>query len=99
MDPKVGLLIILGMLALFFSAVGGLLGGWVVYLVTKNYNPVIGIAGVSCVPTTAKLAQHAAHEANPFSMVLPLALGANISGVIVSAIATGVFISTVFLVK
>ena len=99
MDPKVGLLVILGMLALFFSAVGGLLGGWVVYLVTKNYNPVIGIAGVSCVPTTAKLAQHAAHEANPFAMVLPLALGANISGVIVSAIATGVFISTVFLVK
>ena len=69
------------------------------YLATKNYNPVIGIAGVSCVPTTAKLAQHAAHEANPFAMVLPLALGANISGVIVSAIATGVFISTISLVK
>ncbi len=99
LDPKVGLLIILGMVALFFSAVGGLLGGWVVYLATKNYNPVIGIAGVSCVPTTAKLAQHAAHEANPFAMVLPLALGANISGVIVSAIATGVFISTISLVK
>ena len=99
LDPKVGLLIILGMVALFFSAVGGLLGGWVVYLATKNYNPVIGIAGVSCVPTTAKLAQHAAHEANPFAMVLPLALGANISGVIVSAIATGVFISTIALVK
>ena len=97
--PKVGLLIILGMVALFFSAVGGLLGGWIVYLATKNYNPVIGIAGVSCVPTTAKLAQHAAHEANPFAMVLPLALGANISGVIVSAIATGVFISTIALVK
>ena len=99
LDPKVGLLIILGMVALFFSAVGGLLGGWIVYLATKNYNPVIGIAGVSCVPTTAKLAQHAAHEANPFAMVLPLALGANISGVIVSAIATGVFISTISLVK
>jgi len=99
MDPKVGLLIILGMLALLISAIGGLLGGWVVYLCTKNYNPVIGIAGVSCVPTTAKLAQHAAHEANPFSMILPLALGANISGVIVTAIATGVFISTVSLVK
>ena len=99
LDPKVGLLIILGMVALFFSAVGGLLGGWIVYLATKNYNPVIGIAGVSCVPTTAKLAQHAAHEANPFAMVLPLALGANISGVIVSAIATGVFISTIALVK
>ena len=99
MNPKVGILIILGMLALLVSAIGGLLGGWLVYLVTKNFNPVIGIAGVSCVPTTAKLAQYAAHEANPFSMVLPLALGANISGVIVTAIATGVFISTIGLVK
>ena len=99
MNPKVGILIILGMLALLVSAIGGLLGGWLVYLVTKNFNPVIGIAGVSCVPTTAKLAQHAAHEANPFSMILPLALGANISGVIVTAIATGVFISTLGLVK
>jgi oxaloacetate decarboxylase beta subunit len=99
MNPKVGILIILGMLALLVSAIGGLLGGWIVYLVTKNFNPVIGIAGVSCVPTTAKLAQHAAHEANPFSMILPLALGANISGVIVTAIATGVFISTLGLVK
>ncbi len=99
MNPKVGILIILGMLALLVSAIGGLLGGWLIYLVTKNYNPVIGIAGVSCVPTTAKLAQHAAHEANPFSMILPLALGANISGVIVTAIATGVFISTLGLVK
>lgn len=99
MNPKVGILIILGMLALLVSAIGGLLGGWLVYLVTKNFNPVIGIAGVSCVPTTAKLAQYAAHEANPFSMILPLALGANISGVIVTAIATGVFISTLSLVK
>ena len=99
MNPKVGILIILGMLALLVSAIGGLLGGWLVYLVTRNFNPVIGIAGVSCVPTTAKLAQHAAHEANPFSMILPLALGANISGVIVTAIATGVFISTLGLVK
>jgi len=99
MNPEVGLLVILGCLALLISAIGGILGGWLVYLVSKNYNPVIGIAGVSCVPTTAKLAQYAAKEANPYAMILPLALGANISGVIVTAIATGVFISTVGLVK
>ncbi len=99
MNPKVGILLLLGMLALGVSAIGGLVGGWMVYWFTKNYNPVIGIAGVSCVPTTAKLAQYAAHEENPLVMILPLALGANISGVIVSAITTGVFISTAFLVK
>jgi oxaloacetate decarboxylase beta subunit len=99
MNPKVGLLVVLGIVALAISAVGGLLGGWIVYFCTKNFNPTIGIAGVSCVPSTAKLAQHAAEEANPFAMILPLALGANISGVIVSAIATGVFISTISLIK
>ncbi|MCX7779753.1 MAG: Na+-transporting malonate decarboxylase, carboxybiotin decarboxylase subunit [Negativicutes bacterium] len=100
MDPKVGLLIVLGILSLAISAIGGILGGWVVYWFTRgNFNPTIGIAGVSCVPTTAKLAQYASQEANPGSMILPVALGANICGVIVTAIATGVFISTVTLVK
>lgn len=99
LNPKVAILLILGITALGISAIGGLLGGWLVYLVTKNYNPVIGIAGVSCVPTTAKLAQYAAEEENPFAMILPLAMGANICGVIVSAIATGVFVSTLFIVK
>jgi len=99
LNPKVAILLILGVTALAISAIGGLLGGWFVYLVTKNYNPVIGIAGVSCVPTTAKHAQYAAEEENPFAMILPLAMGANICGVIVSAIATGVFVSTLFIVK
>jgi carboxybiotin decarboxylase len=99
MNPEVGLLVILGCLALLISGIGGLIGGWLVYWFSSNYNPTIGIAGVSCVPSTAKLAQYAAKEANPYAMILPLALGANISGVIVTAIATGVFISTVHLVK
>lgn len=99
LDPKVSIIVILGMIALLVSGIGGLLGGWLIYWATKNYNPVIGIAGVSCVPTTAKLAQHAAEEENPFAVILPLAMGANICGVIVSAIAVGVFVSTIFLVK
>jgi oxaloacetate decarboxylase beta subunit len=99
MKPEVGVLVILGCLALLVSGIGGLIGGWIVYKFAKNFNPTIGIAGVSCVPSTAKLAQYAAVEANPCAMILPLALGANISGVIVTAIATGVFISTMHMVK
>ena len=59
---------------------------------------MIGIAGVSCVPTTAKLAQHAAAGENPFAMILPVAMGANISGVITSAIIAGIFVSTIHLI-
>lgn len=99
LNPTVIIILFLGCFALLISALGGLAGGWLIYLVTKNYNPAIGIAGVSCVPTTAKIAQKEVGYENPYAMVLPLAMGANISGVIVSAIATGVYISTIFLVK
>lgn len=98
LNPTVLTILILGILALAVSAVGGLLGGWVVYWIHKkrgeDFNPTIGIAGVSCVPTTAKLAQHAAQDENPFAMILPVAMGANISGVITSAIIAGIFVAT-----
>ena len=102
LDPVVGIVLILGILALAISAVGGLAGGWIVYLFDKRrgktFNPVVGIAGVSCVPTTTKLAQHAAEVENPFAIIIPIAMGCNIGGVIVSAIATGVFVATISLV-
>ena len=103
LNPTVLTILILGILALAVSAIGGLLGGWVMYWFHKrrgaDFNPVVGIAGVSCVPTTAKLAQHAAMEENPFAMILPVAMGANICGVFTSAIATGIFVSTIHLVS
>lgn len=99
LNPVVVTILILGILALAISGVGGLLGGWVFYYITKgNFNPVIGISGVSCVPTTAKLAQRAATKENPFAVILPIAMGANICGVITSAIIAGIFITTISLV-
>lgn len=102
LNPTVLVILALGILALALSAVGGLLGGLLMYWIHKrrgeDFNPVVGIAGVSCVPSTAKLAQHAAMDENPFAMILPAAMGANISGVITSAIAAGVFVSTIHLV-
>jgi len=99
LNPTVLVILVLGILALAISAVGGLLGGLLMYWLHKrkgeDFNPAIGIAGVSCVPTTAKLAQHAAMEENPFAMILPVAMGVNISGVITSAIAAGIFVSTI----
>lgn len=94
LDPVVLKLLLLGMLALLISALGGLAGGYILYFATgKKFNPIIGIAGVSCVPTTAKVVQKIATEANPSAIILPQALGANISGVITSAIIAAIFIS------
>jgi oxaloacetate decarboxylase beta subunit len=94
LDPKVLPLLILGITSLMLSGVGGILGGYVMYFVSGGkVNPVIGISGVSCVPTTAKVAQKIVSKDNPHSIVLPDALGANVSGVFTTAIIAGVFIN------
>ncbi|WP_312722246.1 sodium ion-translocating decarboxylase subunit beta [Mobilicoccus sp.] len=94
LNPVVLKLLVLGMLALTVSAVGGILGGYVLYFASgRKVNPVVGIAGVSCVPTTAKVAQKVAGHENPAAIVMPAALGANISGVITSAIIAGAFVA------
>lgn len=94
LEPTVLKLLLLGVLALLISALGGILGGYVLYYATgKKFNPMIGIAGVSCVPTTAKVVQKIASDANPSAIILPQALGANVSGVITSAIIAGTFVA------
>lgn len=94
LDPTVIKLLVLGMLSLLLSGIGGIIGGYVIYYIRKgNFNPTVGIAGVSCVPSTAKVAQKAASKANPASFILDYALGANICGVITTAILTGIYIT------
>lgn len=96
LDPKILKLLVLGIVALFLSGVGGIAGGYIMYFIKKgNFNPVIGIAGVSCVPTTAKVAQKIVSKDNPSSVILGEALGANISGVITSAIITGIYLTII----
>ena len=94
LNPVVLKLLVLGMLALLLSGIGGIVGGYVVYLIRgKNFNPVIGIAGVSCVPSTAKVAQKEVTKINKCAYILDYALGANICGVITTAILTGIYIT------
>jgi len=96
LNPKVLLLLILGMLALTLSGLGGLAGGLIYYKITKNkeaFNPLLGIAAVSCVPTCAKVAQKCAFQANKKAMILGFAMGPNVAGVITTAIITGIYIT------
>jgi sodium ion-translocating decarboxylase beta subunit len=94
LDAKVLPLLLLGMLSLLLSGIGGLIGGYFMYFVTGGkVNPVVGIAGVSCVPSTAKVAQKAVSEVNPQAVIMQYALGANICGVVTTAIIAGVFCS------
>ena len=94
LNPKILTLLFLGILALLISGIGGILGGYLLYFFTGGkFNPVIGIAGVSCVPSTAKVAQKEVSKVNKDSIILSYAIGANICGVITSAIIAGLFIT------
>jgi carboxybiotin decarboxylase len=93
-SPNIGPLLLLGILSLLLSGIGGIIGGYVMWFFTKGkFNPVIGIAGVSCVPSTAKVAQKIVQKDNPNAIILQYALGANISGVITTAIIAAVYVS------
>lgn len=96
LDPQVLVLLLLGMLALLLSGIGGILGGYALYFLSgRKYNPVIGIAAVSCVPTTAKVAQKEVSKANPGAIVMPHALGVSISGVITTAIMAAIYVTVI----
>jgi oxaloacetate decarboxylase beta subunit len=100
LNPKILVLLVLGIIALLFSGIGGIIGGYVMFFIKKgNFNPAIGIAGVSCVPSTAKVVQKEVSKVNPNAIVLPEALGANIMGVITTAIITGLFVTLIPMFK
>ncbi len=100
LNPKILVLLVLGIIALLFSGIGGIIGGYVMFFIKKgNFNPAIGIAGVSCVPSTAKVVQKEVSKVNPNAIVLPEALGANIMGVITTAIITGLFVTLIPMIK
>jgi len=94
LNSKVLLLLALGVIALTLSGLGGIAGGLIFRKISKEpFNPLLGIAAVSCVPTTAKVAQKCAIQVNKKAMILPFAMGPCVAGVITTAIITGVYIS------
>jgi sodium ion-translocating decarboxylase beta subunit len=99
LNGQVWKLLILGCVSLLLSGLGGLAGGMIAYKLSKGkINPLIGIAAVSCVPTTAKIAQKCAFQANKKAMILPFAMGPNVAGVITTAIVAGLFMTSIPLV-
>jgi len=92
-DPRIVLIMILGMVALLLSGIGGIIAGLIAYKLSKGkINPLIGIAAVSCVPTTAKVAQKCAFIYNKQAIILPFAMGPNVAGVITTAIIAGIYV-------
>ncbi len=90
-------IIILGLVAFAVATSAGLLMAKLMNLFLpkgKKINPLIGSAGVSAVPMAARVANKVGQAEDPSNFLLMNAMGPNVSGVIGTAIAAGVFIAT-----
>lgn len=88
-------IIVLGLFAFAIATCGGLLMAKLMNVFLKEkINPLIGSAGVSAVPMAARVSNKVGMEYDPSNFLLMHAMGPNVSGVIGTAIAAGVFIAT-----
>ena len=88
-------IIVLGLVAFAIATSGGILMAKLMNLFLKEkINPLIGSAGVSAVPMAARVSNKVGLEYDPSNFLLMHAMGPNVSGVIGTAVAAGVFIST-----
>ena len=88
-------IIVLGLIAFSFGTAAGVLCGKVMYMVTGGQvNPLIGSAGVSAVPMAARVSQKVGQSENPQNFLLMHAMGPNVAGVIGSAVAAGILMTS-----
>jgi len=84
----------LGMVAFCIGTAAGILIAKLMNKLSKTpVNPLIGAAGVSAVPMAARVVNKVGLEANPQNHLIMHAMGANVSGVIGSAVAAGVLLA------
>jgi len=92
--PATLMIIGLGALAFASATAAGVLFAKIMNLFVKEkVNPMIGAAGVSAVPMSARVVQKLASEEDPGNYLLMHAMGPNVAGVIGTAIVAGVFLS------
>ncbi len=86
----------LGLLAFVFDTAGGVLFAKFLNLFRKHkLNPMIGAAGISAFPMSARVIQKMAKEEDPYNFVLMQATSANVSGQLGSIVAGGLVITLV----
>jgi len=87
------LIFVLGCVAFGTATAGGVLFAKLMNLVAKEkVNPLIGAAGVSAVPDSARVVHMVGQAEDPGNFLLQHAMGPNVAGVIGSALAAGVFL-------
>jgi oxaloacetate decarboxylase beta subunit len=87
-------IVILGLIAFIFGTAGGVIFGKIMCVLTGGkVNPLIGSAGVSAVPMSARVSQKVGAQYDPHNFLLMHAMGPNVAGVIGTAVAAGTFMA------
>lgn len=90
------LIMALGLVAFVFDTIGGVIFAKIINLFRKQkINPMIGAAGISAFPMSARVVQKMAIKEDPTNHLLMHAIGANVSGQIASVVAGGIIIGLV----
>jgi oxaloacetate decarboxylase beta subunit len=86
----------LGLFAFIFDTIGGVLfTKFLNIFLKKKINPMIGAAGISAFPMSARVIQKMALKEDPENILLMHAVSANVSGQIASVAASGLVLSLI----
>jgi oxaloacetate decarboxylase beta subunit len=86
--------LLLGCFAFALATAGGIILGKIMCRLSGGkVNPLIGAAGVSAVPMSARVVNKVGQEDDPHNFLLMHAMGPNVAGVIGSAVAAGILLN------
>jgi oxaloacetate decarboxylase beta subunit len=90
LNPETILIFVMGVVAFALDTAAGVFLGKIMYLISgKKVNPLIGAAGISAFPMSARVVQKMGLQENPHNHLLMHAAGANTAGQIASVVAGG----------
>jgi len=96
LQPQTLVILGLGLIAFVFDTAGGVLFAKLFNIFTKEkVNPMVGAAGISAFPMSARIVQKMAKEEDPNNFILMQAASANVAGQLGSIVAGGLILSLV----
>ena len=96
LDVKTLLIMAMGLVAFVFDTAGGVLFAKLLNLFTKEkVNPMVGAAGISAFPMSARVIQRMAKQEDPHNFILMQAVSANVAGQLGSIVAGGMVLALV----
>lgn len=94
--PSTLVIISMGLIAFIIDTAGGVLFAKILNLfIKKKINPMVGAAGISAFPMSARVIQKMGQEEDPSNFLLMHAVSANVAGQIGSVIAGGIILALI----